>query len=135
MNDQFIATPFGERKARMGFIYYIACPTTFRVKIGFTRGSPNARLKNLQTGSATPLTLIAVERGTIHDEAALHAKYAEHRLHGEWFTMCEELFNRLHTIVWLQAKQSIALGEPIADWVRRGLKNMHEEIAPLPDEL
>jgi hypothetical protein len=44
------------------------------------------------------------------------------------------LFKRLCTIVWLQAKQSILLGEPVDRWVRIGLQSMHEG-NPLPEEL
>lgn len=119
-----------------GKIYYIAGTdsSTPRVKIGFTTGSPHARLRTLQTGSPCELTLIAVHDGTMEDEKRLHAEFSDSRLHGEWFEMTEELFKRLCTIVWVQAKQSILLGEPVDRWVRIGLQSMHES-NPLPEEL
>ena len=119
-----------------GRIYYIAATEgeVPRVKIGFTSGSPYARLRTLQTGSPCPLVLVAVHDGTLEDEKRLHAEFSESRVHGEWFDMTEELFKRLCMIVWLQAKQSMILGEPIERWVRSGLRSMHED-KPLPEEL
>lgn len=37
-------------------------------------------------------------------------------------------------IIWLQARQSTILGEPIERWVRVGLQSMHED-HPLPEDL
>lgn len=119
-----------------GWIYYIgAVPgEPPRVKIGFTGGSPYSRLSALQTGSPCALTMLAMHKGSYEEERRLHEKFAATRVHGEWFDMSEELFKHLCTIVWLQAKQSIILGEPIERWVRTGLQSMHE-YNPLPDEL
>ncbi len=120
----------------MGKIYYIAStdPKAPRVKIGYTSGSPYVRLGALQTGSPVELALIAVHDGTMEDERRLHEQFADSRIHGEWFDMTEELFKRLCTIIWLQARQSTILGEPIERWVRVGLQSMHED-HPLPEDL
>lgn len=54
------------------------------IKIGISR-DPVARLATLQVGSSEPLRGVAAWRGSRADEKALHAMYASHRLHGEWF--------------------------------------------------
>jgi len=115
-------------------IYYIACTETRRVKIGFTSHNPHARLRALQTGSAAPLTLIAVESGDKDHERKLHKLYAAQRVHGEWFEMSEALFKHICFVVWMQAKHSMLLGEPIEEWVRLGLISMHT-VDPLPGDL
>lgn len=68
-----------------GFVYFIASPETGRVKIGYTSKSPDSRLRNLQTGSPTPLRLMCFQPGTKADEAHLHEVLSPYRLHGEWF--------------------------------------------------
>lgn len=68
-----------------GYVYFIACPETGRVKIGFTSKSPEERLRNLQTGSPTELKLMCFQPGTRADEQHLHEILGDFRLHGEWF--------------------------------------------------
>lgn len=118
-----------------GRIYYIACTETKRLKIGFTNGPVEKRLRALQTASPAPLTLIAVQAGTCHGERELHAKFAAQRVHGEWFEMSESLFEHVCMIVWLQAKRSLLLGEPVEQWVRTGLRTMNDSVGSLPEDL
>lgn len=59
------------------------------IKIGVAR-DPDGRLKNLQTGSPRTLRIIArlpfeSRMEALEMERALHAKYKEFRLKGEWF--------------------------------------------------
>lgn len=61
------------------------------VKIGFTTGVVENRLKSIQTGYPERLTVLATVEGTIYDESALHARFARARLHGEWFKRTPEL--------------------------------------------
>lgn len=121
-------------KEGCGTVYYIGCPETLRIKIGFTRGNPYSRLDTLQTGSPTQLTMIAMHSDDMETERDLHAKFADYRLHGEWFLMSEEIFAHLGMIVWLQARQSIALGEPLERWVKVGLSALNE-YGDLPADL
>ncbi|HJR82572.1 MAG TPA: GIY-YIG nuclease family protein [Sphingomicrobium sp.] len=123
-------------KAPTGWVYYIGAieAETPRIKIGFTKASPHVRMKALQTGSPCPLALLAVQRGSVSDEQRLHDQFADTHLHGEWFELSEALYQHICTIVWLQANQSMILGEPIERWVRVGLQSMHES-HPLPEEL
>jgi predicted GIY-YIG superfamily endonuclease len=57
------------------------------VKIGRS-ADPRRRLSGFQTGSPTELRLLHLiaTPDAARLEAALHARYAQHRTHGEWFT-------------------------------------------------
>jgi hypothetical protein len=74
-----------------GYVYFITTAEAERVKIGFTGNSPQTRLRELQTGSPQELCIIAVEPGSIDYERRLHARFSEHRLHGEWFAVGDEI--------------------------------------------
>lgn len=56
-----------------------------RVKIGWTGVDPNWRRVNLQRSYPETLVLFGSSPGYMHDEKALHAQFAEHRIRGEWF--------------------------------------------------
>lgn len=82
------------RKFKRGFVYFI-CPEALlhrspdsecvMVKIGYTTGNPEARLRALQTGSPVVLRVWAYADGTPELEAAFHAAFDPLRSHGEWF--------------------------------------------------
>lgn len=55
-----------------------------RVKIGRSQ-NPQRRLSTLQTGCPCDLRIWALASDSGHLEAWLHLRFAEHRLHGEWF--------------------------------------------------
>jgi hypothetical protein len=74
-----------------GLVYFITTEHAERVKIGHTKNDPTARLRELQTGSPFRLCIIATERGDVTLERRLHARFGQHRLHGEWFTLCGEI--------------------------------------------
>jgi hypothetical protein len=66
---------------------------TSLVKIGYTTGVVEKRLKILQTGTPFPLQVIAtllVEEDVRQKEALLHAFLAQERRNGEWFELREE---------------------------------------------
>lgn len=65
-------------------IYFILCRATGRVKCGIA-ADPRARLAGLQTGSPTPLKLIAEIDGDGLREKWIHQRLARWRVHGEWF--------------------------------------------------
>lgn len=77
----------------MSFLYIISASEAGPVKLGFSN-DPSKRVKQLQTGSAQPLTLYHAEE--VEDarvkiaEKALHRLLGHCRLKGEWFTMSVE---------------------------------------------
>lgn len=70
-----------------GFVYFIAAETVGAVKIGFSRNHPRARLKQLQTGCPAPLKLLAFIEGAPDDEAGLHKRFTDLKIHSEWFRL------------------------------------------------
>ena len=68
----------------IGWIYFVRATESGRIKIGFSF-DPKRRLGDLSTASPEILELVGMMRGSIGDEFLLHAKFAKHRLHGEWF--------------------------------------------------
>ena len=71
-----------------GFVYLILeeSNSTWRqkVKIGYST-NPEKRLRSLQTGSASRLSIVNVWRGTSKDEKSIHALLSDYRERLEWF--------------------------------------------------
>lgn len=116
----------------MSWVYFIACGETMRVKIGYTTGSPYDRLKSLQTGSPTMLVLMALQRGGPDVERQLHKKFEKHRVRGEWFQMCEELFDHISVITLMTAMNAKEEGKPAPAWTKAGIESLleHDIIPP-----
>ncbi len=55
------------------------------IKIGYTLGSPIERLRSFRTGNPRALALLVTIPGGRTLEVALHARFAELRVSGEWF--------------------------------------------------
>ena len=69
------------------YVYAIRNTVTGNVKLGISR-DPQTRLKQLQTGNDCKLELVATRKAEnrFSDEVALHNKYSELRIQGEWFS-------------------------------------------------
>lgn len=72
------------------WIYFIQGVSGGAVKIGVAN-DPKKRLADLQRTSPIQLRIVAARPGDIFQERELHERFAEHRLHGEWFEPCDEL--------------------------------------------
>lgn len=107
-----------------GWIYFIACTETFRVKIGYTAGDPIQRMKALQTGSPTPLTFMAVQPGTQAEEREMHERFAAHRLHGEWFSPHPDIIKHLAVVCMAFEADALENGEEVQPWVQVGLDTL-----------
>lgn len=64
------------------------------VKIGISRDVERRR-NELQRAERVILSCLASFEGTIKDEQAMHARFAAHRLHGEWFSPAPELLSHI----------------------------------------
>ena len=71
-------------------VYFITARQVGKVKIGCAY-DPHVRLEKLQAASPVELTIEALMRGSHQEERALHARFAAHRLHGEWFDLAPEI--------------------------------------------
>jgi hypothetical protein len=80
-----------EEDAESGtFVYFAEAVGQERIKIG-RADNPEARVTQLQTGSAVELRLLGVVAGPSSLEAELHAAFANDRIQGEWFHATAEL--------------------------------------------
>lgn len=77
---------------RRGMVYFIQAYENGAIKIGYTTNL-DRRLAALQTATGRPLTLLGTRTGSTQDERALHRKFAEARLDGEWFRASEALLD------------------------------------------
>lgn len=68
------------------FVYAIREVESGRVKLGISR-DPHARLRQLQTGNSQRLELVGYRKAEnrFQDEAALHSRYADKHIRGEWY--------------------------------------------------
>lgn len=70
-------------------VYFIVVGDT--VKIGISKDI-SKRLASLKTGLSSPIDTVYVEENAGRlSESALHAKFHSHRLHGEWFSLSDEI--------------------------------------------
>lgn len=122
------------RNKTMGTIYYIGCPETSRVKIGFTAGDPYKRLRALRTGCPTDIRIFVMHPGTQEAERELHEMFADLRLHGEWFESGDALIEHMFKVCWLTAAESAHYGEKAPHWARLGLEAMGDT-STLPDNI
>lgn len=80
----------GERETYVYCLGMVGCPDA--VKIGIT-DDPAARPGELQIGNPWELRVLGVKQGTVEDERALHAKYIQQNMVGEWFRPTKELLS------------------------------------------
>jgi hypothetical protein len=73
---------------RPSVIYFLSAGD--KLKIGFT-SDLNQRMTSLSATSPVPLTLLHSTPGTMADERSWHRRFADYRLHGEWFRLQGEL--------------------------------------------
>lgn len=119
-----------------GWVYFIACSETRRLKIGYTKSDPLKRMKNLQTGASGELVFIAKHPGTPETERALHQRFSAQRLHGEWFEMDEEMFTYLCLTTWIMAAICVREGISTEEWIVTGLRTIRDHWKDqLPPEL
>jgi hypothetical protein len=82
--------PDAKKIYRMGTIYFIRQQGLAFVKIGFTGGLVTDRMKQLSTGSPVPLVIERELQGTTYIERDLHRRFADRRVHREWFSLTQQ---------------------------------------------
>lgn len=78
--------------ASLAPVYFIGTENAVgeAVKIGFSR-KLKWRLDDLQRGNPHTLSVLALVEQNGPSESECHARFSEQRIHGEWFTINEEL--------------------------------------------
>lgn len=72
-------------------IVYVATDMEGRVKIGFTSGPLERRMRQLSSAVGYHMFCLAGFPGTRKEEGLLHERFARWRLQGEWFSDCAEI--------------------------------------------
>ncbi|MGE7204945.1 GIY-YIG nuclease family protein [Sphingomonas sp. NPDC019816] len=85
-------------------VYFIG-GTDGPVKIG-SSANPSARLKEVQTGSFRALSILAVCPGGFTQERVYHHRFADDRLHGEWFARTPALEAEIASLSRLNKEQA-----------------------------
>jgi hypothetical protein len=124
-----------EGRGPFGWVYFIACHETGRIKIGFTKGDPMKRIAALQTGCSTELALIACHPGTPNTEKLLHEKFKNCRLHREWFAISDELRAYIIDTCWAMCEITLRAGQKLAPWMMVGLDYSIKRLGSLPEGL
>jgi hypothetical protein len=119
----------------VGWVYFIVCIDSGRCKIGFTKHDVEKRIKSLQTGSASELTLIAKHPGSIDTERALHERFAMDRIQGEWFNVSDELRAYIVATVLAMSELTITHGKRLEPWMIIGMKMALERMSSWPESL
>lgn len=78
-------------------IYFILAPELNRVKIGLAQ-KPWERLSKLQTDCPCDVQLVAFIQGDLAAEQALHQRFAQQRVRGEWFNLIGPLLDYVATL-------------------------------------
>jgi hypothetical protein len=73
----------------LGYVYAISDGSA--IKIGWSGAHPSSRMAQLQTASPNKLRLVGALLAASHEEGALHARFARHRIRGEWFRPVDEI--------------------------------------------
>lgn len=87
------------------FVYFIQAGESPTIKIGFCKGDPSRRLRQLQTSSPARLRLLLAVSGGQRKEQALHRQFAGLRINGEWFRADQALLDFIETEKKRQAKR------------------------------
>jgi len=102
-------------------IYFICDEATQHIKIGFTAGDSEDRLRDLQTGCSGQLVLLLQIAGPRQLETAWHERFAGARERGEWFRPVPELLQAIdHEMAAIKEKYS-------EENVRRMLQSLQKQ--------
>lgn len=71
-------------------VYVITCRSLGVAKIGFSK-NPAARAELIKTYCPGPTSLEAIVPAVTTNETDIHRALKDHRVHGEWFKLCDEI--------------------------------------------
>lgn len=110
----FISAERGVSKlSTPGHIYFIEARLCRAIKIGWAT-DPKKRLANLQSVCPDQLELLFSEPGNGREEADLHAKFARHRMRGEWFKAHPDIWDEINRRrLRNEPKQYVAAAPPL----------------------
>lgn len=81
----------------MSYIYFIREEERGNIKIGIT-SEPILRLSQLQSGNPDVLVIEGLAQGGPLSEYALHVKFSQYQIHGEWFEPADEVIDFMQSL-------------------------------------
>jgi hypothetical protein len=78
-------------------VYFIGNKEHNIVKIGYSKGCVESRLKSLKTGCPYKLEIFAIIEGELGVEKLLHRRFSSIRLEGEWFSLHPQIIQYIET--------------------------------------
>lgn len=94
------------------YVYFVYNPDSHAIKIGVSR-NPQKRFVALQIGSPATLRLLGFIPGTAKNESALHSKFWNLRIRGEWFKLhapLKQYIGRVTDVHWDDGKHDFVPG-------------------------
>ena len=81
-----------------GKVYFLCSDN--KIKIGYTRGSIERRIKQLNTGSPNKIYKLGWMEGNKEKEKELHIKFSMYRIrnNGEWFLGAQEVIDYINSV-------------------------------------
>ena len=79
-------------------IYFVQAGEAGPIKIGRTQHPIAKRLKSLQVGCPWPIRLLAIRSGNFLSETAVHRKFKDYRISGEWFLPDKEILDFIEEV-------------------------------------
>lgn len=101
-------------------VYFLQTAGDRRIKIGYSADFEKRR-KQIGKMASSPLTVLAVMPGTRQLKRELHARFAKHRVHGEWFKPHKSILDYLEFAKMYAAKESPDPDQgddPALQWLR-----------------
>lgn len=80
------------------YVYFVQAEKSLAIKIGISTNVA-ARFSSLCTGNHEKLRLVCWTEGGDVKERALHKRFAEYRIHYEWFNPGPRLVDFIHTVL------------------------------------
>lgn len=79
---------------KQSYVYIIYCKDLGTIKIGYS-DDPFARLRQLQVGNSSELSILSIFKGGRDEEIILHKKLVVNKVRGEWFVIDDSLMQEL----------------------------------------
>ncbi len=118
--DSFVEVPVALRDRSL--VYFVSAVGSNAIKIGFTTDL-ESRLRELSTGNPFELLPVAAIFGPPTNEYTAHMTLIRHRLRGEWFDDCQEVWS------YIEGRANYVLGREEPECCFVPLNKQHLELA------
>lgn len=90
-------------------VYFIQAGENGPIKIGFTHGSAIDRVRDMQTGNAAVLKVLATCEGDVSIERKFHKQFADSKIRGEWYHPVASLIQLIESVGFVGEGPKISL--------------------------